>query len=263
MLNAAQHAARAGKITGTRIKCLMEANRENIMRMYREFLGEELPEDLSHVWPVRLGEATEQLQLDWYEEKQQRKISRRGEVVLHWNYPWAAATLDGWIDELECPIECKHVGGREPFETIVARYQPQLQWQMEVTGADECALSVIVGADEPKVQILPRDATYAEVMIARAMQFMHCVKHRIPPVELPAVPAPVDAIKIYNMDGDNQWAASARDWLETRAATEANAEAAKILKALVPADAKKCLGYGVYIVRDTRGYLSLREGEGK
>ena len=62
------------------------------------------------------------------------------------------ATLDGWIDVLECPIECKHDGGREPLEVIVERYQPQMQWQMECTGADQCALSVIMGASEPVVQ---------------------------------------------------------------------------------------------------------------
>ena len=34
---------------------------------------------------------------------------------------------------------------------------------------------------------------------------------------------------------------------------------AKILKSLVPSDAKKCFGYDVQITRDRAGRLSLRE----
>ena len=84
----------------------MTGDADKIMRLYREMIGEELPEDLSHVWPVRLGEATEQLQLDWYDMKG-GVVIRRGEVVTHPKLAWAAATLDGWDQDLGCPIECK------------------------------------------------------------------------------------------------------------------------------------------------------------
>ena len=36
-------------------------------------------------------------------------------------------------------------------------------------------------------------------------------------------------------------------------------EAEKVLKSLVPADAKRCTGYGVRITRNRAGSLSLRE----
>ena len=92
--------------------------------------------------------------------------------------PWAAATLDGWIDELQCPIEVKHVGGREPIEVLIERYSPQIQWQMEVTGAEQCAFSVIFGAAEPVVDFLERDADYIAEMIKRGAQFMSFVAQR-------------------------------------------------------------------------------------
>lgn len=257
-LTAAQIEARKGKLTASRVACLMTGDAAAIMRLYREMIGEEIPEDLSHVWPVRLGEATEQLQLDWY-EMQGSPLSRRGEVVVHRRYDWAAATLDGWDDTIGCPIECKHVGGREPLEVIIDRYQPQMQWQMECTGATQCALSVIMGASAPIVEYIERDADYAAEMIKRGQQFISCVRQHIEPVALDPVAAPIDASKFYDMTGHNAWANSAVEWRATKAFSDRCREAEKILKAIVPADAKKCSGHDIQITRDRAGRLSLRE----
>lgn len=258
MLTAHQLAARAGKLTASRIACIMNGNTDEILRLYQEFVGEAQPEILSSVWPVRLGEATEQLNLDWFEMKN-GLVTRRGEVVEHPKIAWAAATLDGWFVDLACPVECKHVGGREPLEVIIDRYQPQMQWQMECTGAAECALSVIAGASEPVVEFISRDADYAAEMVRRGAQFMDFVKQRKPPVALTAVAAPVDASKVYDMGGNNAWADSAASWIESRDAADRCKTAEKVLKALVPEDAKKCHGHGIQITRDRAGRLSLRQ----
>lgn len=259
MLTAAQIARRAGKITGSRIACLMQGDADKIMRMYREFIGEELPEDLDGSWPVALGGHTESLNLDWYERKQRQAISRRGDFVQHPFLEWAGVTLDGWIDQLQCVIEAKHCGGREPMEVLIERYQPQCQWSMEVTGADVCALSVIMGANEPAVEFLERDVGYASEMRRRGAQFIAAVRLRQPPVDLDPVPAPADASKVYDMEGSNSWTSSAVAWLESRDAARAHDDAAKVLKSLVPADARKCHGHGVQISRSKVGHLSLRE----
>jgi YqaJ-like viral recombinase domain len=259
-LNAAQIARRAGKLTASRVACLMTGDRDAIHRLWREMIGEELPEDLSHIWAVRLGDATETLQLDWYEEKHRQEVSRRGEIVVHPVLQWAACTLDGWITELYCPIEVKHVGGREPLEVVIDRYMPQLQWQMMVTGSFECALSIIMGANAPIVEFINFHGEYAAEMVKRGTMFMECVEQRRPPVELPAVPSPVDAKTVYDMTGSNEWASYAGQWLETYAAARTNEDSSKVLKSMVPPDAHKCHGHGVRITRDRAGRLSLREG---
>lgn len=258
MLTAAQLTAREGKLTASRVACLMHGDAAKIMQLYREMIGEGEPENLDHVWPVRLGSATEQLNLDWFEMKN-GTLSRRGDVVVHRKFDWAAATLDAWSDDLECPVETKHVGGREPLEVIIERYQPQMQWQMEVTGASQCALSVIMGANEPIVEFIDRDADYAAEMVTRGRQFISCVKQRIEPVALPPVAAPIDASKVYDMTGNNSWGAAASDWLINREAAAACKTAEQLLKHTVPEDAKKCHGHGVQITRDRAGRLSLRE----
>jgi len=76
---------------------------------------------------------------------------------------------------------------------------------------------------------------------------------------LPAVPAPVDASKIYDMTGNNEWATHADEWLVGKPIADRVRDAEKILKSLVPADAKKCSGHLVQITRDRAGRLSLRE----
>lgn len=260
MLTPAQLTARAGKLTASRVACLMKADAVAIMQLYNEFIGEAVEEDLQHVWPVRLGSTTEQLNLDWFEMKN-GPLSRRGDVVVHPKHPWAAATLDAWHDDLECPVECKHVGGREPLEVIIDRYQPQMQWQMEVTGAKQCALSVIMGASEPVVEFIERDDEYAAEMVKRGKQFIDCVAARKPPVVLEPMASPIDASKTYDMTTNNYWAAGAVTWLETREASVSNKDAEKILKSTMPDDAKKCHGHGIQITRDRAGRLSLREAK--
>lgn len=257
-LTAEQIAARKGKLTASRVACLMTGDTEKIMRLYREMIGEEIPEDLSGVWPVRLGEVTEKLNLDWYEQSGS-PLSRRGEVVVHPTHSWAAATLDGWDDMLNCPVETKHVGGREPIEVIIERYQPQMQWQMECTCATQCALSVIMGASAPIIEYIECDADYAAEMLKRGKQFMDCVAARRVPVALDPVAAPADATKIFDMMGNNVWADQAATWRETKDAAERCKDAEKSLKAIVPADAKKCHGHQIQITRDRAGRLSLRE----
>jgi len=259
MLTSAQIEARRGKLTASRIACLMTGDAAAILALYREMIGEGSAEDdLSRVWPVRLGEATEALNLDWYEMKNS-PVARRGEVAVHATLDWAAATLDGWDMALGCPIEAKHVGGFEPLEVVIDRYQPQMQWQMQVTRANQCALSVIMGAREPVVEFIPADAEYQDEMVRRGAQFMTAVRQRTPPVALPAVPAPIDATKLYDMRGNNAWAASADTWLRTKPEADLAKDAEKILKSIVPEDAKRCFGHGVRITRDRAGRLSLRE----
>jgi hypothetical protein len=259
MLTPAQIDARRGKLTASRVACLMTADTAKIMALYLELTDDPafVPEDLSEVWPVRLGECTEQLQLDWFDLKR-GPVSRRGEVVAHSN-GWAACTLDGWSDLHGCPIETKHCGGHEPFEVLVSRYQPQLHWQMAMTGVKQCALSIILGAREPIVDLVEWDEDYGTELWQRATAFMNCVSSRTPPFKIdePVVP-PVPG-KTYDMSSSNAWGAEASLWLENIAAKRQAEQAEKTLKAMVPADAKKAFGHSVTITRDRAGRLSLRE----
>ena len=259
MLTRTQIEAREGKITASRVACLMTGDEAEVMNLWREMTGDPsfVPDDLSDVWPVQLGSCTEYLNLDWFERKY-GPVSRRGEVATGKD-DWAAATLDGWSEQHGCPIECKHVGGRELRETIIARYQPQMHWQMIVTGAKQCAISIIEAANEPVVDFIDFEPDYAKELYTRAAAFMVCVKTLTPPFALAPVEPPVVAVKTYNMTGNNSWANDAYTWITTRQPAKDNAAAEKALKALVPADAIACHGHGIQIKRNRAGSLSLRE----
>jgi hypothetical protein len=132
---------------------------------------------------------------------------------------------------------------------------------MFVSGAQQCALSVIMGANEPIVEYIERDDAYIAEMVERGEQFMLCVALRRPPVDLEPVPPPADATKIIDMTGNVGWLRSAEIWIQSYQAAQTAKEQEKVLKAMMPEDAKKCFGYGVRITRDRAGRLSLRRDE--
>ena len=263
MLTDAQRAARAGKLTASRIAPLMTGDAAAVLQLYLEMIGEAVEADLSDVWPVQLGAATEAVNLRWYSLKAGPGdvVTRCGEVVQHPEYEWACCTLDGFDSALNCPIECKHVGGREPVETIVERYFPQCLWQMACTDAKQCALSIILGANAPIIEYLDRDDVYIAEMVRRGAQFMECVRTRTPPVAMPGAAPPAAADRVIDMSRSNVWGNYAASWLANYRQASAAKDAEKNLKALVPAEARKAIGHGVVISRDRAGKLSLREAD--
>ncbi len=260
MLSPDQIKARENKLTASRVACLMTGDEEKIMNLWRELVGDPafVPEDLSDVWAVQLGSHTESLNLDWYEKRTGRTLTRRGDVVTHPDTPWAAATLDAWDANLNCPVECKHVGGFETPETIRNRYMPQMHWQMLVTKSEQCALSVIRGAQEPVIEIVDFDREYGAELWSRACAFMLCVETLTPPVAPKLVAPPVKAEKTYDMTGNNHWASQAATWLSTRQAAKDFASTERDIKAGVPADAMKVFGHGITVTRNKIGNLSIK-----
>lgn len=259
MLNPDQLKARDGKLTASRVACLMTGSEADILALWQEMVGDPafVPQDLSGVWPVQLGSCTEDLNLSWYERKH-NPVSRRGEVVVHPQFDWAACTLDGWSDEWQAPIECKHVGGREELSVILDRYQPQAHWIMTVTGARQCIFSIIEGAREPIIEHVIWDDAYAAELMTRAQAFWLCVQTLTPPCAVPPVAAPVRAENVYDFSTSNQWCSEAITWLTNKTAAKDFAGAEKALKALIPADAARVFGAGLECKRDRAGRLSLR-----
>jgi hypothetical protein len=99
MLSPEQITARKNKLTASRVACLMTADEPKILRLYQEMIGEAEEEDLSDVWPVQLGSATEEVNLRWFERKHNTTVTKRGEFIVHPELTWAGCTLDGWVEE--------------------------------------------------------------------------------------------------------------------------------------------------------------------
>lgn len=260
-LTEAQRLAREGKLTASRVACLMTGDKAKIMQVWRELCGDPTAteDNLDDVWAVQLGTCTEGLNLDWYERTKQRTLVQRGAVVNHPDYPWAAATLDGFDTVLNGPIEAKHVSGFEKFDVVVQRYMPQCHWQMECTQTRQCVLSVIQGGRQPTLELIDYDKDYADELMARALRFMEHVWNYTEPVILePVELRKISSTKEYNMTGNNLWASYANDFLLHKEAAKKFKDAEEKLKELVPNDASTCTGHGLVAKRDRALRLSIR-----
>jgi predicted phage-related endonuclease len=252
---------RDGKLTASRIGVLMHGDEAELLDLWRELVGDPSyhAPDFDSIWAVQLGVASEALNLAWYERKTGRKLTRQGEVVVCPAADWAAATLDAWDAEKPGPIDAKHVGGFEPRDRIVARYTPQMFWQMIVTGARWSALSIIEGAREPVIEEVLWDESYAAELWKRAEAFMEAVRTLTPPVTLAPVAAPVapEQWRTVSMQGNNAWASHAADWLLHHPAAKKFEAAAKEIKALIEADVGIATGHGLVCKRDKANRLSI------
>ena len=97
-LTEAQKLARAGKLTASRVACLMTGDKAKIMAVWRELCGDPTyqEENLDDVWAVQLGSLTESLNLDWYEKIKNKTLTRRGEVIVSPQYEVGGSNA-GWI----------------------------------------------------------------------------------------------------------------------------------------------------------------------
>ena len=254
--------ARAGKLTASRVGALVSGDKEKVLDVWKELVGDPswIEPDFSDNWPVQLGEATEALNLRWYSKRTGNILTRQGDVVIHPDYDWAAATLDGYDDVLGCPVETKMVGGWEKTETIIQRYMPQLQWQCEVTQSKQCAISIIAGAAEPYIEYIKYDKDYADELMARAHRFMNHVWMMTPPVVIEkAVPVYVahDKMREINAYGNNTFASMASQYIDNKKSAADFKEAEAKLKEMMPPDVRRMFGYFIQLKRAKNGTIRI------
>ncbi len=266
-LTAEQLAARDGRLTASRVKTLMTGTALQLIELWREMIGDpafvdEKNAELSNKWFVWQGNYLEPAILNWHEFKTGHAVTRRGEVVIHPKADWAACTLDGWVDAIPAPMECKCLNGfNPPRDQAVATYFPQVTWQMLVTGTKQCVFSCVFGGAEPVTELVSLDERYATELWSRAERFMACVWELRPPVAMPAVEAPQGPLRIISMQGNNEWGDAAATWLETQVSAKRFETAVKSIKAMVPGDASEAHGNGITVKRSRANALSIKAKE--
>lgn len=155
-------------------------------------------------------------------------------------------------------FEAKHVSAYAKSDEIKQRYYPQLQHCMLVTGAQKAYLSVFYGTLKWECYEVEADPLYQAQLIAAERAFWACVETGDPPCVI-NVPVPVEAIRVVEFEGNNQWAVHAHLWTSNKGYAKAFDTAAKSLKEMVPEDAKEAFGHGVRITRSAAGSLTIRE----
>jgi YqaJ-like viral recombinase domain len=255
-------------IGGSDARIIMSPDEEALIRLWREKRGEVEPMDLSDNLVVQLGRATEALNRSWYERNTGRSVTDCQRWVQHPVKRWMAATLDGFVNELDAVFEAKFALPWSFLEEAAAqKHMAQLQHNMWVTNAKSAVLSIITGGGKWVEIAIPADALYQHFLVTAERRFWRCVETGETPRPYGIEPPRprIEAVRIVDMSGSNSWAEVAGLFCATRSALLDHERAKSELKILMPEDAKEASGHGVRAKRSKSGAVSfdlLPGGEG-
>jgi predicted phage-related endonuclease len=147
-------------VGGSDARIIMSPDEAALIRLWREKRGEVEPEDLSGNLIVQLGVVTEALNRSWYERNTGRSVADVQRWVQHPVKRWMAATLDGFVAELDAVFEAKFALPWSFSEEAAAqKHMAQLQHNMWVTNARSAVLSIIIGGGKWIEMTIPQDAS--------------------------------------------------------------------------------------------------------
>ena len=147
-------------IGGSDARIIMSPDEAAVIRLWKEKRGEVEPMDLSDNLVVQLGVATEALNRSWYERSTGRSITDSQRWVQHPVKRWMAATLDGFVNELDAVFEAKFALPWSFSEEAAAeKHMAQLQHNMWVTNARSAVLSIITGGGKWIEMTIAADAS--------------------------------------------------------------------------------------------------------
>ena len=143
-------------IGGSDARIIMNPDEAALIRLWKEKRGEAEPQDLSSNLIVQLGVATEDLNRTWYERNTGRAVTEAQRWVRHPVHRYLAATLDGFVDDLDAVFEAKFMLPWSFSEEAAAeKHMAQLQHNMWVTNARSSVLSIITGGGNSRRRALP------------------------------------------------------------------------------------------------------------
>lgn len=250
----AWHAARALGVGGSDAACIVRGVREEMEVLRLEKLGRQASDDLTRVLPVQMGSWTEPLNRLWLSYATGLSV-RAGESLTHPKHKFMRASLDGYIENDNAIVECKHVNDFSKMDDLVVKYFPQLQHNMAVADSKRCYLSVFFGSGRHDWRKVERDDAYIATLIPAEEAFWNHVVMDIPIDSAKTIEAPalVPATRDVDMSQNNTWAVSAANWLMLKDQAKEFETAGKDLKALMEPDMRRGHGHGIEIVKDGRG----------
>jgi hypothetical protein len=180
--------------------------------------------------------------------------------VRHPVHRYLAATLDGFVNDLDAVFEAKFMLPWSFSEEAAAeKHMAQLQHNIWVTNARSAVLSIITGGGKWIEMTVPADALYQHFLVTAERRFWRCVQTGDTPRPYGVEPPRprIEAVRIVDMSDSNSWAEFARLFCATRPAFLDHERAKSELKALMPEDAKEASGHGVRAKRSKSGAISF------
>ena len=191
---------------GSDARIIMSPDELALIRLWKEKRGEAEPEDLSGNLIVQLGIATETLNRTWYERNAGRAVTDVQRWVRHPVHRYLAATLDGFVNDLDAVFEAKFMLPWSFSEEAAAeKHMAQLQHNMWVTNARSAALSIITGGGKWIEMTIPADALYQHFLITAERRFWRCVQTGETPRPYGIEPPRprIEAVRVVDMSESN------------------------------------------------------------
>lgn len=253
-------AARRDYLGGSDANTLMSGDAQRVRQLWAEKRGEAALPDLSGNLAVALGSWTEPFNRQWFEQVTGKQVALAGVVISCSTYSWRRCTLDGFVERENAVWEAKHTNAFSRADEVLERYMPQLQHNMAVAKADRAILSVIFGNHKFEVLEIAADWLYQLDLLEAEERFWDCVLTGREPTPAPAPPPPrCFGTREICLEGNNEWASAAVDWLSNRQAAKTHASAAALIKSFIEDDVSRAFGHGVEAKRSKSGALSIRQ----
>ena len=258
---------RLGFIGGSDATRIMTGNWYDL---WAEKTGRKEPEDLSNNLAVQLGTYTESFHIDWFckENKvnSEHIIKQVTYECIENGVPYKG-TVDARIKDAithEKLLECKHTNAFTNMKEQLARYMPQLQFYMHISGVRECYLSCIFGNNTWDYRKISCDEEYVHHMNETIRAFWTCVEDDTVPTDQVEIDTThmTDKILINDMvrrdaSADNQFISIAHDYIDTMKDAKSHQAYGKMLKELVAPNESEVYSPVITIKRDKRGSLRI------
>ena len=268
---------RLGFIGGSDATRIMTGNWYDL---WAEKTSRKEPDDLSDNLAVQLGTYTESFHVNWFCNQINMLPMKQQSYELVENGVPYKGTVDAIVvpnqeqftnssgntlplDALQKSIlECKHTNAFTNMKEQLARYMPQLQFYMHVSGVKECYLSCIFGNSTWDYRKVSFDGDYVNHMNVAIKAFWTCVEDDTAPTDGAPPSANTDKIPIDDMvrrdaSADNQFISIAHDFMATMNDAKSHEAYKKMLKELVAANEREVYSDVLTISRDKRGSLRI------
>jgi len=170
------------------------------LRLYLEKLGEIEPEQDNEymLW----GRKLEKLIIEHFVEATGKNVEKIDKILVHPEYPFMIANLDGYIPEEDAVVEVKTASSYKLDEwsgdNIPVEYVLQGQHYLAVTGCSKVYYPVLVGGNTFFIKEMTRDEELINMIIDAESKFWHeHIEKRIPPEMTGSVDARELLDKLY------------------------------------------------------------------
>ena len=266
--NIANDPARLGKVTASTIKDILGSVEEQ-ERAKRKITQTQTIEEIAEIENnprVMMGTWTECLNKLLLEKELYIKV-KNIEPFVHPNNPLHTASPDGVVEgaDVSTLVECKHTSNFTAVDTLHARYYPQLQWQLYVTGYELVIMSAIYGNDyrlPDSVTYVERNEEYIAEMVSKVNAWYEKhITNDEPIVDDVAAPQfiPLDDRQDYDYSTNNEWVNHAANYVMSKSQYDLHNTSKKELKNLIPNDCKTIVGGGVQAKISKTGRVTMKE----